>query len=562
MARITTVDDVPSGTPMAVSLKSTRELVTGNWRTFRPVWITRPSPCNVDCPAGTDVRAYLQLAAEGDAEGAWRTILEHNPLPGVCGRVCYHPCERNCNREGLDGAVMVHAVERAIADQARARRLRAPRAAPSTQARHVAIIGAGPAGISCAYHLARRGHLPTMFDAMPAPGGMLRHGIPPYRLPREVLDAELETLWDLGVGFQGNARFGSTLSWEDLNSYAAVFIAIGANRSKPARVPGDDAPGVRSGLELLREANSGSRVSLEGPVVVIGGGNTAIDAARTALRLGAPAVTLAYRRSREHMPAHPDEIAQAESEGVRFLFEMAPVCFHNGAAGRLRAVELRRMRPGAPDSSGRPRPEPVPGSEIQIPASHALTAIGEDVELEVFDPVVDSDRGRICADAWGRTTLPAVFAGGDAATGAGMVVNAIGSGRLAAQAIDAWLAGRDPSESRLVERAGARDVNFYYFHPSPRGRVEHLPREVAVTGMQEVARGFDWPAAAREARRCFTCGSCTECDNCLTFCPDAAVHHDAPGGAYTVDLMHCKGCGICAAECPRGAVVLVPEEPR
>jgi NADPH-dependent glutamate synthase beta subunit-like oxidoreductase len=561
MARISTADDVPTGTPMAVSLKSTRELITGSWRTYRPVWTTRPSPCNLDCPAGTDVRAYLRLAGDGDAEAAWRTILEHNPLPGVCGRVCYHPCERNCNRNALEGAVAVHAIERAIGDQARLHRFRVDRPGLSTMARQIAVIGAGPAGISCAYHLARRGHLATMFDAMPEPGGMLRYGIPPYRLPREVLDAELETLWDLGIGFQPNARFGSMLTWEDLNTYAAVFIAIGANRSKPARVPGDDLPGVRSGLDFLREANSAAASSIDGRVVVIGGGNTAIDTARTALRLGAASVTIAYRRSREHMPAHPDEVAQAEAEGVELMFEVAPVGFRDGT-GRLSAVELERMRLGAPDSSGRPRPEPIPGSAFTIPATHVFTAIGEDVEFEIFDPVVDSDRGRLYADAWGRTTLPAVFAGGDAATGAGMVVNAIGSGRLAAEAIDAWLAGRDPVAAGYAERVGPDSVNFFYFRPVPRARQDQLPREVAVGGMQEVVHSFDWPAAMREARRCFTCGSCTECDNCVTFCPDAAVRHDPEAGTYEVDLSHCKGCGICAAECPRGAIVLAPEEQR
>lgn len=561
MARISTIDDVPSGTPMAVSLKSTRELVTGNWRTFRPVWMTRPSPCNLDCPAGTDVRAYLRHAADGNVEAAWRTILEHNPLPGICGRVCYHPCERNCNREGFDGAVAVHAVERAIADEARARRLLVERPAASNHARHVAIIGAGPAGISCAYHLALRGHLPTLFDAMPEPGGMLRYGIPPYRLPREVLDAELETLWHLGVGFQGNARFGDSLVWEDLNNFAAVFVAIGANRSKPSRVPGDDLPGVRSGLEFLRAANGGHESRVDGPVVVIGGGNTAMDTARTALRLGASTVTVAYRRSREHMPAHPDEIAQAEVEGVEFLFEVAPVAFVDGD-GRLAGITLQRMRLGAPDSSGRPRPEPVPGSEFRVEAAHAFTAIGEDVELEPFAASIETGSGRIYADVWGRTTLPAIFAGGDAATGAGMVVNAIGSGRLAAEAIDAWLAGRDPVELGHAERVGAADVNFFYFRPVARARQPHLSRADAVQGMDEVVQGLDWRGAVREALRCLTCGSCTECDNCLTFCPDVAVHHDHRTGTYSADLLHCKGCGICVTECPRGAIVLLPEDQR
>ena len=561
MARISTTDGVPSGTPMAVSLKSTRDLVTGNWRTYRPQWTVRPSPCILDCPAGTDVRAYLRHAAEGNVEAAWRTILEHNPLPGICGRVCYHPCERNCNRDALDEAVAVHAIERAIADEARKQHFRVERPAPSNHARNVAIIGAGPAGLSCAYHLALRGHLPTIFDAMPEPGGMLRYGIPPYRLPREVLDAELESLWHLGVGFQGNARFGETLAWEDLNSYAAVFVAVGANRSRDAKVPGEDLTGVRSGLDFLRAANAGRESRITGNVVVIGGGNTAMDTARTALRLGATSVTVAYRRGREHMPAHPDEIAQAETEGIEFIFEVAPVRF-TGEKGRLSGVELQRMRLGAPDASGRPRPEPIPDSNFRVDATHAFTAIGEDVDLEPFAAAIDTDRGRFYADLWGRTTLPAVFAGGDAATGAGMVVNAIGSGRRAAEAIDAWLAGRDPEEIPQLERVGASDVNFFYFRPEARAIPAHLPREQARRSMDEVVAGLDWNGAMREALRCMTCGSCTECDNCYVFCPDAAVRHDEHSGAYIVDLAHCKGCGICAAECPRGAIVLVPEETR
>ncbi len=546
---------------MAVSLRSTRELVTGSWRTFRPVWTTRPSPCNLDCPAGTDVRAYLRHAADGQFEEAWRTILEHNPLPGICGRVCYHPCERHCNRQELDSAVAVHAIERAIGDEARRLRLQVERPAPSNHARRVAIVGAGPAGISCAYHLALRGHLPTMFDAMPEAGGMLRYGIPPYRLPREVLDAELETLWHLGVAFQGNARFGESLRWEDLNPYAAVFVAVGANRPREARVPGDNLAGVRSGLEFLRAANAGTETALSGAAVVIGGGNTAMDAARTALRLGAAPVTVAYRRSREHMPAHPDEIAQAEAEGIEFIFEVAPSGFVNGR-GRLSGVELRRMRLGSPDASGRPRPEPVPGSEFRLDAAHAFTAIGEDVEVDPFAQVIDTHGGRLYADAWGRTTRPAVFAGGDAATGAGMVVNAIGSGRVAADAIDAWLAGRDPVELGHAERVGPSEVNLFYFRPSARATQGHLPREQAVRVMDEVVQGLDALAATREALRCLTCGSCTECDNCLVFCPDAAVRHDARSGTYSVDTLHCKGCGICVAECPRGAIVLAPEEQR
>lgn len=419
MARITTADEVLAGTPMAVSLRSTRELVTGAWRTVRPVRPLRASPCNLDCPAGTDVRAWLRLAADGDIEGAWRTMLEHNPLPAVCGRVCHHPCEQGCHRSALDEPIAVQAIERSIADEVRRLHLRIERPGPTVHARHVAIIGAGPAGISCAYHLARRGHLPTMFEAMPQAGGRLRYGIPRERLPQDVLDAELETLWDVGVGFQGNARFGSTLTWEDLSAYAAVFIAIGAN---------------------------------------------------------------------------------------------APIG-------------------------------------------------GEKVNVHAFAPVVDTDdSGRIYADGWGRTTLPAIFAGGAATMGAGEVVNAIGSGRKAAEGIDAWLAGRDPVEAEVAERVAPGDLNLFYFPRAPRLTSDVPDGDWVRAGIDGAGPGLGWPNAVREARRCLSCGSCTECDTCLTFCPEAAIHHDTHTRSYRVDDAHCKGCGICATECPRGAVVLVPAE--
>jgi NADPH-dependent glutamate synthase beta subunit-like oxidoreductase/Pyruvate/2-oxoacid:ferredoxin oxidoreductase delta subunit len=559
MARITTVDQVPAGTPMAVSLRSTRDLVTGTWRTARPDRTGRPSPCNLACPAGTDVRGWLQLAADGDIEGAWRTMLEHNPLPGICGRVCDHPCERGCNRTALDEAVAVQAIERSIADEARRRHLRVERPGPSAHARHVAVIGAGPAGMSCAYHLARRGHLPTMFDAMPAAGGRLRYGVPSYRLPRAVLEAELDTLWHLGVGFQGNARFGSTLTWEDLSAYAAVLVAVGANQPKRAGVDGESLDGVQSGWEFLRGVNSGAIGAVDGHVVVIGGGEIAIAAARTALRLGASRVTVAYRRSREQMPADADDVAQAEAEGIVFAFEVTPAAF-KGEHGRLAGVEFLRTHPGQPGHA-RPRPDAIPGSAFILPAAHALTAIGQGVDVEAFTPVVDTDAGRIYADLWGRTTLPAIFAGGAAAMGAGSVVSAIGSGRVAAEAIDAWLAGREPVETRVGGGIGPADLNFFYFRRAPRATSGRLAAEHARRGMDEVVQGLPWRDAVREARRCLTCGSCTECDNCLTFCPEGAVRHDRRARTYLVDGAHCKGCGICVAECPRGAVVLVPEEP-
>ena len=555
-------DDVPEGVPMSVSLRSTRELPTGSWRTFRPTYVTRESPCNQDCPAGTDVRAFLSQVVAGDAVGAWRTILAKNPLPGVCGRVCYHPCESACNRAALDRRIAIHAIERTLADEAA--RCGAARDLVSEMPRAdgalVAVIGAGPAGLSCAYHLARRGVRTVVFDAGEEPGGMLRYGIPAYRLPRGVLDGEIGLLRHLGVRFEPRSSLGGSLTWDALRAYDAVFVAVGAQRSRPATVEGEDLDGVGPAIDFLRRVNRGEPVAIDGRVVVIGGGNTAIDAARVALRLGA-APTVVYRRTREDMPAHPDEVAQAEAEGVEFVYQAAPARFR-GRGRTLAAVEVQRTRPGPPDASGRRSPELIPGDVFTVPAGHALLALGEELEREVFEGVIEIAKGRLRADRFGRTGDRPLFAGGDAATGAGTVVEAIASGRRAAEAIDARLHRREPADGAgkgvRVERDG---LNLFYF---PTGAYilsqPHLTGTPADYAFDEVVGASSWPEAVAEARRCFTCGLCTSCSNCVVFCPDGAARRGA--GGYSIDLDHCKGCGICVTECPRGAMALVPEETR
>jgi NADPH-dependent glutamate synthase beta subunit-like oxidoreductase len=324
-------------------------------------------------------------------------------------------------------------------------------------------------------------------------------------------------------------------------------------------VPGADLSGVRPALDLLREVNGGGEAKLGRQVIVVGGGNTALDAARVAIRQGARA-TVVYRRSREEMPAHPDEVAQAEIEGVRFMFHAAPVRFQ-GWRGVVRSVLCQRMKPGAPDASGRRSPEPIPGDTFAIPCSDVLTAIGEELEQRAIDGVMEVARGRLAADRWGRTPMAPLFAGGDAATGAGTVVEAIGSGRRAAGAVHAWLtAGEVPPEPESPERVTVEQLNLVYFRLARRSHVPMLHYEVAVGGFREVAGGLDWGQAAAEAGRCLTCGSCTQCGNCVVFCPDAAVH--PVGAGYEIDYAHCKGCGICVEECPRGAMALVAEEAR
>lgn len=554
--------DVPEGTPMAVSLRSTREIDTGSWRTFRPEFVTRPSPCHLDCPAGTDVRAVLERAAAADAAGAWRTIMECNPLPGVCGRVCYHPCEASCNRSALDEGIAVHAVERGIADEAARTSVANAivEALPPATGRRIAIVGSGPAGLSCAYHLARRGHLPVVFDAADEAGGMLRYGIPAYRLPHDVLAREVAFLRQLFVEFRMRKRLGVTLTWNELAAFDATFIAVGNQRSKAAGVRGEQLTGVRPAIDFLRDVNSGRSVKLGGHAVVIGGGNTALDAARAALRYGA-AVTVLYRRSRSEMPAHPAEIAQADREGVRFLFHAAPIEFRATRSGVLAGIDCQRMRPGLVDASGRCTPEPVSGDTFSIRCDHVFTAVGEELEDGPFETVIAIARGRLQADAWGRTASPPLFAGGDAATGAGTVVEAIGSGRRAAAAIDAWLTGGvvslPPPGGTRVE---VRDLNLCYFSAASRMSEPMIGGLEAAESFAEVAGPLAWADAVAEARRCLRCGACTACGNCAVFCPDAAVHRN--GDTYSIDYAHCKGCGLCVSECPRAAMRLVPEGAR
>jgi NADPH-dependent glutamate synthase beta subunit-like oxidoreductase len=547
----------PSGIGVAVSFRSTRELRTGHWRTFRPEHVTRPSPCNLDCPVGTDVRSVLSLVADGDVEGAWHTITRHNPLPGVCGRVCYHPCEARCNREVLDETVAVHAIERAVADEAKRRGVGLGAGAADALDTRVGIVGAGPAGLACAYHLARRGYAVTVIDENRAPGGMLRYGIPEYRLPRQILNDELARLERIGVTFVTGARAGGP-DGPDLRGYAALFLAIGAQRPVRVPVPGGRLEGVQPALDLLRGVNAGMERHLDGCALILGGGNTALDAARVALRLGA-VPTVVYRRSREDMPAHPDEVAQAVAEGVDFIFHASPLRLVE-EDGRVNSVEFQRMRPGPPDASGRRAPEPIPGSTFTMSTRNVFAAIGEEVEVETLQQFAASSKGHLRADHWGRTDRPSIFAGGDAATGAGTVAEALGSGARAAHAIDAHLRGHDLVDDGLATRVESNDLNLYYFRRSPRCDPRAPSPGRTGRGFEEVVPSLAWSHAILEARRCFTCGACTACDNCYVFCPDAAIVPNRATGDYEIDLTHCKGCGVCAAECPRGALTLVPED--
>jgi NADPH-dependent glutamate synthase beta subunit-like oxidoreductase/NAD-dependent dihydropyrimidine dehydrogenase PreA subunit len=514
-------------------------------------------PCRLNCPLGINVQAYLALTAAGRFQEALDVIREDNPLPGVCGRVCDHPCEAACRRGELDEPVSICAVKRFLADyeaaaasntSARPTPAFAAMAGPAPDARptpgpsraqsgRVAIIGSGPAGLTAAYYLAREGLQPTVFEALPAAGGMLRWGIPAYRLPRAVLEAEIEAIVQEGVELRLGTRVGLDVTLEELQrDFDAVLVATGAARSAEFAVPGADAWGCFGAIEFLRAHHQGQTPEVGRRVAVVGGGNSALDAARTALRLGAE-VTVFYRRACEEMPAEESEVAAAQAEGVRFEFHCSPTRVLVEKAGprepgRVVGLELVRMRPGEDDESCRPRPVPVPGSEFQVAADTVIYAIGQATDLDFWRQLQDWDqaRGTISVDTSLRTGHPKLWAAGDVVTGPSTVVSSMAQGKKAAKVISEHLTGRP---------AAIRDVP-----PRPHGCGEHdpiaddlpqLPRQemalrqprVRRKDFEEVALGLTEEQVLAEARRCLQCAVCCECSSCVEVCSHiGAIDHD------------------------------------
>jgi len=541
--------------PMAVSLADMSHNKTGGWRYLRPVYREKLAPCRIACPAGTDWPRVLALLSERKFVEAWQLIKQENPLAGVCGRVCYHPCEAVCNRKHFDEAVSIQALERFVADSCFELNREFPLI--ERKEKRVAIVGSGPAGLSCGYFLAKEGFQATIFEAESEPGGMLRVGIPAYRLPREILNKEIEDIAALGVEFELNTRLGSDLDLERLwQRYDAVFIATGAHRSRPLQILGEDERGVLTGLEFLKAVNAGQNVNIGRRVLVIGGGNTAIDAARTALRLGARPL-IVYRRTRTEMPAIPEEIEEAEHEGIEFVYLAAPQKIQR-FDGKLE-VEFMRMELGAPDASGRRSPIPIPGSEFVMEADSVLKAVGEEPDLSLLSERLETSTGIVMNNPRGLLERAGIFIGGDAQTGPSTVIDAIASGKKAARAIMHYLkADRAQTEAKLFEEVPFERLNLEYFTLQPRSEAPYLPIAERMKSFSEVKGPLSLEQALKEARRCFSCGVCNFCDNCRIFCPDVAVSRK--NGAYEIDLEYCKGCGICAQECPRGVISLIEEE--
>jgi len=552
---------------------------TGAWRAQRPFYEDKTSPCTAACPVGNDIVAFIQKITEGDFEGAWDLIREENPFPGVCGRVCFHPCESKCNRRDYDEPIAIHALERFVSDFASNLDRKIKKTLGARKGK-IAVIGSGPAGMSCAYHLAKLDYDVTVFESSSMAGGMLRTGIPSYRLPKDVLDREISNVQELGVEIRTGIPFGEDLNLDGLKNCQAIFIATGAHRGRDLRIPGEKRKGVFSGLDLLKKINLGRKVTLGDKIAIVGGGNTAIDVARSVIRLGKKA-TILYRRSKEEMPAFEEEMVETLEEGVKIRYLVNPIRIQQKDS--VKRLECLRMELGEKDESGRRRPVPIPNSAFFFEADNVIIAAGEEVELSFLPKGLEKKEGIVLTQRDGSTGVKGIFAGGDLASNQRTVAHAIGSGKKAALAIDCYLNGKNSEEAlrQILIGEGPSISMFRYLHPQERLMNPHVvtfdelntdyfessrrQRETKgfikkrIKGFGEVTSGFTEGIALDEAERCFSCGTCVGCENCYVFCPDASIIKIGEVLSHQVDYDFCKGCGICFSECPRGVISLKEE---
>ena len=537
--------------PFAITLDVGSSLAnkTGSWRTERPVYVDLLPPCGNACPAGENVQQWLYQAEEAGYEQAWRQIVADNPLPAIMGRVCFRPCEAACDRGQLDSAVGINSVERFLGDEAIKRDWAMPAAAPRT-GRRVLVVGAGPAGLGAAYHLTLLGHEVTIRDAGPEPGGMMRYGIPSYRLPRTVLDAEIGRILAMGVRLESGVRVTDAAKTMTDEGFDAVFLGVGAQVGKRAYIPAGDSAKIMDAVSYLHAATGEAPPLLGRRVAVYGGGDTAVDAARTARRLGAADAVIVYRRTRGQMPAHDIEVDEASAEGVRMMW-LSTIA--RADAGTL-VVEKMEL-----DDSGFPQPT---GELTELDADAVVLALGQATDLSLVRDTagIDVAGGVVAVGEDLMTGHRGIFAGGDMVRGERTVTSGIGHGKLAARNIDAWLDGERWHQPTRPDLAGYDRLNTWYYSDAPATVRPELDVARRISTFDEVVGGLDEGNALFEARRCLSCGNCFECDNCFGVCPDNAVVKLGPGQRYRIDLDYCKGCGMCAAECPCGAIEMVPEQ--
>ena len=536
--------------PFAITLDVGTSLAnhTGSWRTSKPVYVDRLPPCNHACPAGENIQGWLAHAEAGEYEAAWRVLTQDNPLPATMGRVCYHPCENAFNRASIDEAVGINSVERFLGDEAiRCGWQFVPPAVES--GKRVLVVGAGPSGLSAAYHLRRLGHTVEIHEAGPLAGGMMRFGIPKYRLPREVLDAEVNRILAMGVTLKLNAKVDKIVDTMQAGAFDAAFLAVGAHIAKRAYIPAGAASKILDAVQVLRSMEGEDKPLLGRKVAIYGGGNTALDVARTAKRLGATETIIVYRRTRDRMPAHDFEVEEAIEEGVMMKWLSTIKRMEEGVL----TVEKMKL-----DEKGFPQPT---GEFETLEADSLILALGQDVDLSLLDGVsgLAIKDGVVQVGPNMMTGHPGVFAGGDMVPCERTVTVGVGHGKKAARHIDGWLRGSDYAAPEKHELASFDKLNDWYYADAPKTVRPTIELARRSSTFEEVVHGLDETNALYEARRCLSCGNCFECDNCYGVCPDNAVIKLGPGKKFAFNYDFCKGCGVCAAECPCGAIQMVQE---
>ena len=524
---------------------------TGSIRKSKPEYVDFFPPCNNACPAGENIQAWLSLAQEGKIEDAWRKLTEQNPMAAIHGRVCYHPCENSCNRKDLDSSVSIHAVERFLGDEALKNNWQFY--LPKTlTGKKIMIVGAGPSGLSAAYHLRKLGHEVTIFEAGPVAGGMMNFGIPAYRMPRNILQAEIKRIENFGVKIVLNYKVQDILKEKENGSFDAVFVAIGAHLAKKVNIPAQEASKILDAVSFLKEAdeNSDNKPLLGRRVAIYGGGNTAMDAARTAKRLGADEAMIIYRRDREHMPAHEFEADEALSEGVKihWLSTIKNMETSSITVEKMQVVDGKAVSTGEYET---------------LEADSLILALGQEADTDFLKHIegitFKEDGTTVEVNPSMMTGYPGIFAGGDMVPSERTVTIATGHGKKAARNIDAWLRNttyQKPTNNPLVT---IEKLQIWFKTNAEAKAQQHLEIEKAVETFDEIVAGYTTEEAVYEAQRCLSCGNCFECDSCYGACPEGAISKNGKGEGYTINYDLCTGCGVCAEQCPCHALDMVLE---
>ena len=530
---------------------------------LRPYFVEKKPPCGTNCPNHNHIRKALMTVQKAEdfgktydqaLEEAWQIWLETSPFPAVLGRVCPHPCETECNRTALEGAVGINAFERFLGDYGIEHNLIPKKLTDEVRPEKIAVIGSGPAGITAAYHLARRGYPVTVFEAFPKTGGMLRYGIPDYRLPQDILDAEINRVAAMGVEIKTNTMIGNDISYQDLQKeYKAIFVGIGAHQGIQLKIEGEDAENVWTGTEFLHRANLGEKIDVGSHVVVIGGGDTAVDAARVSRRLGAE-VTILYRRTRTEMPAIDPEIEGAIEEGVKIEFLAAPIKLTKNG-DKAEKMLCQRMELGEPDASGRRRPVPIDGDTFELELTTLIAAISQQPNFTGFEDFIEG-RDWIKTDEKFQTRVEGVYSGGDNVN-LDIAITAVYHGRRAAEAIHEMISG-ELVEDRTADMTLIKPDKMAtaYYEKRERVTITEMPVEQRLADMNaEIVGTLTQDEAVAESRRCMSCGKCFDCGTCWSYCQDSAIVKPlVKGQPYKVKMEFCKGCKKCAENCPCGFI--------